>query len=288
MSQDVRSILITGASSGFGRGVAEGLAAAGHHVFATMRGIEGKNAGAASELRAKASEHGWQLHVLELDVTDEASVQAAVDQAMEHAGRIDVLINNAGVGNFGLQEAYSIELVQRLFDVNVFGVLRMNRAVLPHMRAAGSGHVIYVSSGLGRFLIPFTGPYNGTKYALEALAETASYELRGEGVDTTIVQPGAYGTDFSGNMIPADDEARTGSYTVGLQKLEAMGALFASRGEAGEFGDAQEVVDAMVALAQAAPEDRPLRITMGTEGVDEINAAHDELQKMALAWVEFE
>ena len=189
-----KRILITGTSSGFGKNASIALAQKGHTVFATMRGVEGKNADQATALREQAQDKGWDLFVLELDVTDDASVTKAVDQAVSKAGGLDVLVNNAGIGNFGIQETFTPEQVQKLFDVNVFGVLRLNRAVLPSMRKAGSGTIIYISSGLGRVLFPFVGPYAATKFAVEALAEAASYELKPLGIHTHIIQPGAYGT----------------------------------------------------------------------------------------------
>lgn len=283
-----RSIFITGCSSGFGNGAARALAGRGHTVFATMRGVDGKNAEAAGSLRGAANEEGWDLHVLELDVTDEGQVEAAVGQALETAGRLDVLVNNAGVGSFGVQEAYPVDQVRGLFDINVFGVLRLNRAVLPHMRERGRGHLIYLSSGLGRFVFPFVGPYAATKFAVEALAEVGHYELRREGIDTTIVQPGAFGTDFSANMIPPEEPEVGESYREAPRMMEEMGALFARRGEEGEFGDPQEVVDALVRLAESEPGDRPLRVPVQADAAAAVNQVSAEVQKGVLEWMQVE
>jgi NAD(P)-dependent dehydrogenase (short-subunit alcohol dehydrogenase family) len=258
---EARSVFITGSSSGFGFDTALDLAQRGHTVFATMRGTEGKNAQAASDLRSKAEENGWDLHVLEVDVTDETSVNAAVEAAVSKAGHLDVVINNAGVGVFGVQESFAVEQVQHVFDVNVFGVMRVNRAALPHMRSRGSGHVIYVSSGLGRFVIPFVGPYAGTKFALEAMAEASSYELRGEGIDTTIVEPGAFGTPFGANMIQPKDADRLESYGPTQAMFAAMAKGFQDR----EYQDPQEVVDVLVELSESSPGDRPLRVPVGAD-----------------------
>ena len=122
---------------------------------------------------------------------------AAVDQA----GGLDVVINNAGVGVLGLQEAFTIDDWQKLFDINVFGVQRVNRAVIPGMRARGSGLLIQVASILGRMTIPFYGPYNASKWALEALSENYRTELSGFGVDCCIVEPGGYPTNFMANLM---------------------------------------------------------------------------------------
>ena len=272
-----RSVFITGSSSGFGFDTAIALAQRGQTVFATMRGPEGKNAQAASDLRSKAQENGWNLHVLEVDVTDEASVNAAVEAAVSEAGHLDVVINNAGVGAFGVQESFAVEQVQHVFDVNVFGVMRVNRAALPHMRSRGSGHVIYVSSGLGRFVIPFVGPYAGTKFALEAMAEAASYELRGEGIDTAIVQPGAFGTPFGSNMIQPKEAERLESYGPTRDMYAAMAKGRQER----EYQDPQEVVDVLVELAESSPGDRSLRVPVGADSKmasSPINEAQAQIQ----------
>jgi NAD(P)-dependent dehydrogenase (short-subunit alcohol dehydrogenase family) len=157
------SILITGSSSGFGRLTAEALARKGHTVFASMRGVAGKNAAKAEQLRQWARQENVNLHVVELDVTNEASAEAAAAAVVNTAGRIDVLINNAGVGAFGLNERFTAEQLQNLFDVNVFGVHRVNRAVLPTMRRQGSGLLVYITSALGRFMVPNMGTYSASK-----------------------------------------------------------------------------------------------------------------------------
>ncbi|MDX1577564.1 MAG: SDR family oxidoreductase, partial [Gemmatimonadota bacterium] len=271
-----KSILITGASSGFGRDAAIGLAERGHTVFATMRGVDGKNREVAGELTGLARENDWALHVLELDVTKHASVAEAVRLAVDEAGRIDTLINNAGVGNFGIQEAYTVERAKRLFDVNVFGVLRLNRAVLPHMREAGSGHIVYISSGLGRFVLPFTGIYDGTKWALEALAQAASYELEPLGISTTIIEPGAFGTSFGSNMTPHDDEARAAEYGETLAMFEAFAAGFEER----EYGDPVEVKRAIIEVVEAPPEDRPLRRPVGDDVSEPVGLLNETSEKV--------
>jgi len=274
---DRRSIFITGSSAGFGRDTALALAARGHTVFATMRGVDGKNAEVAAELRRQASENNWALHVLDVDVTDENSVNAAVEEAVRAGGGLDVVINNAGVGTFGLQEAFPVEQIQQVFDVNVFGVMRVNRAVLPHMRERGRGHIIYVSSGLGRFVFPFVGPYAGTKWALEAMAEASAYELVDEGIDTTIVQPGAFGTTFGANMMQAREGQRLETYGPTRAKFTAMAEAFST---VGEGQDPQMVVDALVNLAESEAGNRPLRLPVG-EDVKPVVTPMNELQAEA-------
>ena len=171
------NVLITGASTGFGRDTAERLARRGHQVFATMRDVSGRNAKHRESLEQLASAERLQLRVLELDVTDEESVQRAVSSALEEAGHLDVVINNAGVATLGVSEAYTTEQFQRLFDVNVFGVQRVNRAVLPSMRQRRNGLLIHISSGAGRCAVPGMAAYCASKYALEAIADAYRFEL---------------------------------------------------------------------------------------------------------------
>jgi NADP-dependent 3-hydroxy acid dehydrogenase YdfG len=143
------AVLITGASTGFGRLTAETLARKGYQVFASMRDIAGRNAGNRDELNALATREKLNLHVVEMDVTDDGSVERCVAQVAAQARQIDVVVNNAGFGNWGLTEAYTTEQFKTLFETNFFGVVRVNRAVLPIMRRAGSGLLMHVSSGAG-------------------------------------------------------------------------------------------------------------------------------------------
>jgi len=278
-------VLITGSSSGFGRRTAEELARRGATVFATMREVDGKNAPVAETLRRWADGEGLSLHVLELDVTDESSVESAVVEAVERASGLDVVVNNAGVGMVGVGESCPPDQLHRLFDVNLYGVHRVNRATLPHMREAGRGLVVYVSSGLGRVVFPFLGPYNATKFALEALAETMSYELGPLGIDTVIVQPGAYGTSFGENMSPAEEQGRLEGYGPVTGALERFDEMFDERERAGEMGDPAEVAGAIADIVYAPSADRPLRLPVGTdmeEAVGAVNEAAGAVQSRLL------
>jgi len=279
-----QKILITGTSSGFGLGAAKVLAERGHTVFATMRGVDGKNKTTANELRTWAgSKHPLEVH--ELDVANDASVARGVEAVLQRAGKLDVLVNNAGVGTWGLQEGFTPEQVKDLFDVNVVGMMRMNRAVLPHMRKHKAGYVIYTSSGLGRILFPFLGPYTATKYAVEAMAEIASYELKPSGIDTTILQPGAYGTAFLTHSIQPADGKLLEEQPALKKMFEAFASGFEERAKSGQLGDPREIIDAMVELVELAPNQRPLRKTVGKDvqqPVGALNAAHDQVQHQLL------
>src|SRR5262249_44035956 len=154
----------TGASTGFGRLIAETAARKGYRVFASMRNVEGKNAANARELGELANRESVWLRALELDVTDDASAERAVAEALREGGRIDVLVNNAGYGLMGVTEAVTLEQARRIMDTNFFGAVRMNRAVLPQMRKQGSGLLVHISSGGGRVVVPSMGFYCASKW----------------------------------------------------------------------------------------------------------------------------
>ncbi len=205
-------VLVTGRSSGFGRLIAETLARQGHQVYASLRDADGRNAAAGAELRELAAAENLSLQVVELDVTDDASVDRAINRIIQESGRIDVLVNNAGAAYMGPAETFTVEQVRQQFDTNFFSIVRMNRAVLPHMRRQGSGLLLYISSVLGRLVVPFTGVYNASKFAVEGLAESYRYELAPLGIDTAIVEPGAFPTAIYGRVATPDDADRLAGY----------------------------------------------------------------------------
>jgi NAD(P)-dependent dehydrogenase (short-subunit alcohol dehydrogenase family) len=262
-------VLITGSSTGFGRLMSETLARHGHTVFATMRDPAGRNATNAAEIREFAKKESLPLHVLELDVTDDVSVEQAVRSAVEQAGRIDVAINNAGYGISGLMEATTTEQAQQIMNTNFFGCVRVNRAVLPYMRRQRSGLLLHISSGAGRLVIPGFGFYCATKFAMEALGEAYHYELAGQGIESSIVQPGAYQTAVFGNFVIAADKARTDTYGAANQIADKLGVALTSTA-----GNAQEVADAVLRIVETPAGQRQLRyrVSPASIGVDEINA----------------
>jgi NAD(P)-dependent dehydrogenase (short-subunit alcohol dehydrogenase family) len=268
-------VLITGSSTGFGRIIAETLARHGHTVFATMRDPKGRNATNASELRVLAERDSLPLHVLELDVTNDASVERAVHTTVEQAGRIDVAVNNAGYGLVGLAEAVTTEQARQIMDTNFFGPVRVNRAVLPHMRRQRSGLLLHISSGAGRLVIPSFGLYCASKFALESLAEAYSYELAPQGIESSIVQPGAYQTPVFGNLVKAADPSRTDTYGVANQiPAKVTGILTTSA------GNPQEVADAVLRIVETPVGQRKLRyrVSPADLGIDEINAVSERMQ----------
>lgn len=271
-------MLITGASSGFGRCMAEGFARAGYLVFAGMRDVDGRNAGVRGELEGLGAP--GTIEALELDVTDDAGVERAVAEVIARRGRIDVLINNAGISLAGLAECSSVDQARRVFETNYFGPLRMGRAVLPHMRARRSGLVVYMSSIGGRVALPNAAHYGASKAALEVLAEVQSYELTGLGIDVAILEPGAYATSIFKSMAFADDEARAAEYGA-LADKAGQGIGIALQMTADGTPDPREVADAVVRIAAMPAGQRPLRTLMGAEAVilEPINAVTEPLSR---------
>lgn len=173
-----KTVLITGAASGFGRLSAEALARAGHTVYASMRGTIGHNASQVAALDDFARTHGADLRSIELDVSSQESANAAVDQIVAESGRLDVVLHNAGHMSYGPAEAFTAEQVAALYDINVVGTQRVNRAVLPQLRAQRSGLVLWMSSGSGAGgTPPYLGPYFAAKAAMDALAVSYAREL---------------------------------------------------------------------------------------------------------------
>src|ERR1700726_1044840 len=207
-----QTILVTGSTSGFGRLTVETLARQGYHVFAGMRAAAGKNAPAAEALRALAQREVLALQIVEIDVTDDASVERAIAVIIETTGRLDVVVNNAGVSYSGPLEAFTLEQVRQQFEINVFSVLRVNRAVLPQMREQGSGLLLQIGSIAGRLGLPFLGLYGATKFALEGLTESYRYELAPFGIDVAILEPGTYPTAIAAKRQIAADTERAALY----------------------------------------------------------------------------
>ncbi|MEC7574726.1 MAG: SDR family oxidoreductase [Pseudomonadota bacterium] len=255
------NILITGSSSGFGKLIANSLLADGHNVAAAMRDATGRNLASAEALRKAGA------IIVEIDVTEESSVNSGVADAVDQLGSLDVLINNAGIGVHGLQEAFTIDDFQKLFDVNLFGVQRMNRAVIPHMRRQGHGLLVYVSSLLGRVTLPFYGPYNASKWALEALAENYRSELSVDGIGSALIEPGGFKTDFMSSLLRPGDTERLASLSHMSGAPEQAFAAFDDVLAQNPQQDPQLVADAVLAVVNAAPGERPFRTEVDTLGM---------------------
>jgi NAD(P)-dependent dehydrogenase (short-subunit alcohol dehydrogenase family) len=279
-----RVVLITGSSTGFGRATAEAMARRGYSVFATMRDSAGRNTSHREALESLAKRENLALRVLEMDVASDESVSSATQEALKSAGRIDVVVNNAGVAMLGITEAYSIAKMQRLFEVNVFGAARVNRAVLPAMRRQRSGLLIHVSSAAGRVVVPYVGIYSASKFALEALADSYRSELAPFGVDSVIVEPGIHRTPILENFQAPDDEGRAAEYRPDADYVARVKAVFDAANAAPETPGSEEVAEAFIRLVEMPAGTRPLR-TVPTPAIAPLlephNLAADQLRQTA-------
>jgi NAD(P)-dependent dehydrogenase (short-subunit alcohol dehydrogenase family) len=270
-----KTILVTGASSGFGRLTAETLSKSGHKVFAGFRSAEGARKQIADELKAK------NIEVLKVDVTDQAGVDKAIVQLLEKSGnKLDVVVNNAGMASAGLSEGFTAEQARDLFEVNVFGVQRVMRATLPVLRAKRAGLVINVGSILGRVTLPFFGLYGASKYAVEAMTDSYRYELSQLGVDVVLVQPSAYPTNmYAAAQKPANGElvksyGETGE--VPGKILKTFMTLF--QGE--NAPNPQDVATAIDKIVATPAGSRPERVVVGLPfGSDAVNTAVAPIQR---------
>ena len=240
---------------------------------------EPKNAKNAADLLALARRESLSIFTLECDVTVDASVELAVRSAIAQSGRIDVAINNAGYALIGLAEAVTTQQAQQIMDTNFMGCVRVNRAVLPHMRRHRKGLLMHISSGAGRVVIPAFSLYTASKFAMEALAETYRYELATQGIESVVVEPGAYQTPVFGNMVTAADPSRGETYGLANHIPTKMNALLT-----GAAGDAQEVADAVLRIIETPVGQKKLRyrVSQGDLGVDEINAVSERVQSRLL------
>lgn len=255
-------ILITGASSGFGRLSAEALAEAGHLVYASMRGTEEKNAKQVAEIADFAGDKGVDLRTIELDVGSEDSVAAAVETIIAEHGRVDVVMHNAGHMVYGPSEAFTPEQLAEQYDVNVLSTQRVNRAALPHMRKAGRGLLLWnSSSSVAGGTPPYLGPYFAAKAGMDALAVIYAREVALWGIETAILVPGAFtkGTNHFANAGEPKDKDRAAEYEAGpyagyMDKVQSAFAEIVP-----EDADPALVAQAVVDIVAAPVGKRPFR-----------------------------
>jgi NADP-dependent 3-hydroxy acid dehydrogenase YdfG len=264
-------ILITGASTGFGRDTAETLARVGYTVFASMRDPQEKNRHHAETLEKLG------IEVVELDVTSDASVDRAIKAVLVKAKRIDVLINNAGIASAGITEAFTADQAKTLFNTNVVGLLRTTRAVLPAMRRQGDGLIINIGSILGRVTFPFFAIYGASKFAVEALTDSLRYEVSQLGIDIALVQPSAYPTSmYASAQQPADTDRAAAYGTIGEIPV-AMFKHFMTIFQAADAPNPHDIAEAIADLIMLPKGSRPARTIVGAAfGSDTVNeqAAH--------------
>lgn len=265
----MRTWLITGASRGFGTLIVQQALAAGDAVIATARKPE--------DIEARLGQHP-NLLAVRLDVTGEEEAYAAVAAGIERFGQIDVLVNNAGFGVLGAVEETSASETERLFATNVFGVLNVTRAVLPHMRRQRSGHVINISSLGGYQAYMGWGVYGSTKFAVEGISEAMHQELAPLGINVTVVEPGFFRTDFldEQSLVKTALELPDYASTVGVMRNYAEAANHA------QPGNPAKLAEALMTLANAA--NPPLRLALGSDAVARIEAKHSAVEQELARW----
>lgn len=274
-------VLVTGASSGIGYLSAKALAAEGHTVYASMRDIGGRNAKKAKELRDFAEAGGYALTSIELDVLSQSSADQAVRTIVEEQGRLDVVMHNAGHLVVGVTEAYTPEEIMSVFETNVLGTQRVNRAALPYMRARQAGLLLWISSTTVRGgFPPFLGPYVAAKAAMDSLAQTMAYEVAKFGIETSIVVPGAFtkGTSHFPNAGRPKDEATSSAY----ERIQAI------QDEVGERlsaltppeADPQAVADEVARIVSLPAGSRPARavIDFVHDGAEEVTELSEKVR----------
>lgn len=271
-SNSARVWFITGSSSGFGRSLTEAVLKKGDRVVATARKPE--------KLSELVNQYPETAKAIRVDVTETQEVRDAVNSALDTFGRIDVLINNAGYGSLGAIEEVRDEAIRYQFETNVFGALNVTRAVLPHLRQQRSGHILNLSSVAGMVAFGGTGIYSGTKFALEGLSEALAKETAPLGIKVTIVEPGAFRTDFNGRT-----ERKRGRRQPSLALPEQEIDDYAST--SGEFlnwardvdgkqpGNPDKTAEAMIQAIES--DNPPLRLALGE---DSVNAISDKIESV--------
>jgi NAD(P)-dependent dehydrogenase (short-subunit alcohol dehydrogenase family) len=287
-----KTILISGASSGFGALTAHALADAGHTVYAGMRDVADRNAAAAAEAKQYSDEHNVNLRTVELDVSSDESTRQAVQTVLAEQGKLDVLIHNAGHMVTGPAEAFTPEQLADLYDTNVLGTQRLNRAALPHLREQHDGLLLWVGSSSTRGgTPPYLAPYFAAKAAMDALAVSYALEVARFGIETTIVVPGSFthGTNHfahSGKPADADIVAAYETRYAGLmdqvaQKLRELEP---------EWADVAEVAKAIVTVVDTEKGKRPFRVHIdpSDDGAAVVNAVADRVRTEFLRRVELD
>jgi NAD(P)-dependent dehydrogenase (short-subunit alcohol dehydrogenase family) len=253
---DRKAWFITGSSTGFGRALGERVLERGDRVVATARRPE-----TVEDLVERYPERALTL---QLDVTDPAQVKGAVSAAIERFGRLDVVVNNAGYGLFGGVEEVTGEQLRAQFETNVFGALAVTRAVLPQLRRQGSGHLLQISSVAGQGALPGLGLYCASKWALEAFSQALAAEVAPLGIGVTIIEPGAFATDFGTRSLVVADAMPEYVNTVGVVR-EGFASMDRSR-----IGDPIRAAEVMMEVVEAA--EPPLRLALGGDSLETIRA----------------
>lgn len=258
-----KKVLVTGASGAFGSLTCKSLSQKGYQVIGTMRSTKDKNESIAQELQRAG------VKLVEIDLTEESSVNNGVAKTIEVLGGLDIVFNNAGLGANGIQEMFTVKDMQRVFDVNVFGMQRLMRAVLPHFRKQGKGTILHTSSCIGRVTTPFLGVYCASKYALESLAEGYRAELSGFGIESCIIEPGGMPTAFMGGMLRPSDETRNQGYGDMVHSPDASLKGYIDYIKTNPKQSPQAVADTVAALLEMPYGEKPFRIVVDFMGLKE-------------------
>lgn len=275
MHNSNKVVLITGASSGFGKLIVELLSKNQIKVIATMRDLRGKNSQVAKEL----SNLSKNITIEELDVSSTKSIEKAVNNTINKFNKIDVLINNAGIMNVGLAEGFTIAQLEKQMDVNYIGIARIFKEVIPHMRKNNGGLFITISSIAGRIIFPFLSTYNPSKFAVEALAEIYRYELSPFKIDSVIIEPGPFPTDLIKNAPHPDDTECLKNYGNLSNAAEHTMKNFQEFMKNNPDCDSNLVSNAVLNLINLPYGKRPMRTVCGLDyGVKEINSFNEKHQ----------
>jgi NAD(P)-dependent dehydrogenase (short-subunit alcohol dehydrogenase family) len=261
---------VTGSSRGLGRGFVEAALSRGDKVAATAR-----NTGSVNELVAA---YGDAVLPLELDVTDKAAVFESVKRAKQHFGRLDVIINNAGYGQFGAIEELTDQHLRDQFETNVFGAVWVIQAALPHLREQGAGHIIQMSSVAGLVAMPLAGAYQASKWALEALNETLAHEVGDFGIKVTMVEPAGFATRSGKNPDPLDN----GHVAEPDQVYDGVRRRLAEFAGKMPAGDPAAAARALLKIVDSA--DPPLRVLFGIQGYPMVRQVYADRLKTWADW----
>lgn len=276
-------VVVTGASSGFGALAVRALAGAGHTVYGSMRETTGRNVAAVRELERYAEDHGVDLRAIELDVRSDTSCEAAIQEIVSRNGRLDVVVHNAGHMVFGPAEAFTAEQLAELYDVNVLGTQRVNRAALPQLRRQGRSLLVWVSSSsCAGGTPPYLAPYFAAKAGMDALAVVYARELTRWGIETSIIVPGAFtgGTNHFAHAGSPADKSRMAEYEAGPYKGFADQVLKGFAAIVPPDADVADVAKAIVKVVDAPFGKRPFRthIDPTQDGAEVVNAVCDRVR----------
>ena len=262
---------ITGSNSGFGRSLTEAVLAKGDKVVATTRHPE--------EIEDLVEQYPDTIKAVTLDITKSDEISSAIDTALSTFGQVDVLINNAGFGTLGAVEEIEDEQVRKQFEVNCFGTLNLTKAMLPHFRQRKTGHILNVSSVGGFTSFPGTGIYSATKFAIEGYSEALAKEITPLGIKLTLVEPGAFRTEFAGDSLATPDE-QIDDYEETAHKFVKMQEEMSGE----QPGDPDKAAQAMIKVVES--DNPPMRLVLGEDALKATRQKIETFQKELDEWEE--